>query len=155
MFTDLDKVEVGDHFTIEVLGEILEYEVRATRVVDPDAGRLLELVEGEDLITLVTCTPLGINSPGILVTGTRVNPASRRPNGPSARSRNYRDSPGSSSGWGPVCSARSGWPSPSGRSRGSRPGRTRKSARSLASRPDLASRPETGIQDSPETAASP
>ncbi len=76
MFTDLDRVKVGDHFTIEVLGDIIEYQVRTTRVVDPDANELLELVQGEDLVTLVTCTPLGINSHRILVTGTRVNPVS-------------------------------------------------------------------------------
>ncbi|CBT74508.1 MULTISPECIES: class C sortase [Glutamicibacter] len=74
MFTNLDKVDVGDRFTIEVFGEVLTYQVRETKVVDPDDTDTLHAVAGEDLVTLVTCTPLGINSQRILVTGERVTP---------------------------------------------------------------------------------
>jgi sortase A len=74
MFTNLDKVSVGDRFTIEVMSEVLTYEVVRTQVVNPDEQDALRPVAGEDLVTLVTCTPLGINTQRILVTGTRVTP---------------------------------------------------------------------------------
>ncbi|MFT3798148.1 class C sortase [Microbacterium sp.] len=74
MFSDLDEVVVGDTFTIEVFGEVLTYRVREKRVVEPEDTDTLRPVEGEDLVTLVTCTPLGINSHRILVTGERVTP---------------------------------------------------------------------------------
>lgn len=74
MFTNLDKVGVGDRFTVEVFGEVLTYQVSETKVVDPDDTDTLQAVAGEDLVTLVTCTPLGINSQRILVTGERVTP---------------------------------------------------------------------------------
>ncbi len=74
MFDDLDKVRIGDTFTIEVWGEVLTYRVRETQVVKPDDTQSLYPILGEDLATLVTCTPLGINSHRILVTGERVTP---------------------------------------------------------------------------------
>jgi sortase A len=74
MFTNLDKVVEGDRFTIEVFGEVLTYEIRESIVVAPDDTATLATVEGKDLVTLVTCTPLGINSHRILVTGERVTP---------------------------------------------------------------------------------
>lgn len=74
MFTDLDKIEVGDHFVIEVFGQVLTYQVKQTKVVAPEETDTLKVAPGEDLITLVTCTPLGINSHRILVTGQRVIP---------------------------------------------------------------------------------
>ncbi len=74
LFNDLDKVELGDRFTIEVFGEVLTYEVIDTRVVEPEDTDTLRAVAGEDLVTLVTCTPLGINSHRYLVTGERVTP---------------------------------------------------------------------------------
>ncbi len=74
MFTNLDRVEEGDTFTIEVLGEVLTYQVIRTQVVEPDEREALRPVVGEDLVTLVTCTPLGINTQRILVTGERVIP---------------------------------------------------------------------------------
>lgn len=74
MFSDLDGVTVGDTFTIEVFGEVLTYRVREKRVVEPEDTDTLRPVAGEDLVTLVTCTPLGINSHRILVTGERVTP---------------------------------------------------------------------------------
>lgn len=74
MFTDLDKVSKGDTFTIQVLGEVLTYQVIDTRVVEPDDTDSLRAVDGEDLVTLITCTPLGINTHRILVTGERITP---------------------------------------------------------------------------------
>lgn len=74
MFSNLDKVKVGDTFTLEVFGEVLTYKVRDTRVVDPQDTDTLLTVPGQDLVTLVTCTPLGINTHRILVTGERVTP---------------------------------------------------------------------------------
>lgn len=74
LFTNLNKVEVGDTFTIEVLDQVLTYRLSDTKVVDPDQTESLQPVEGKDLVTLVTCTPLGINSQRILVTGERITP---------------------------------------------------------------------------------
>lgn len=74
MFTHLDRVEKGDRFTIEVFGEVLTYEVSEIRVIDPKDTDSLRAVPGEDLVTLVTCTPLGLNTHRILVTGHRVAP---------------------------------------------------------------------------------
>ena len=74
MFTNLDKVELGDRFTVEVFGEVATYRIVSTRVVDPDDTESLGVVRDEDLVTLVTCTPLGINSQRILVTGERLTP---------------------------------------------------------------------------------
>ncbi len=74
MFTNLDKVKVGDRFNVTVLTQTLTYQVTSTTVVDPDQTQSLRPVAGKDLVTLVTCTPLGINSQRILVTGERVIP---------------------------------------------------------------------------------
>ncbi|GIG40555.1 class C sortase [Cellulomonas phragmiteti] len=74
LFTHLDRVKVKDTFVLEVFGEVLTYRVIDTRVVEPTDGESLFPVEGRDLVTLVTCTPLGVNSHRILVTGERVIP---------------------------------------------------------------------------------
>lgn len=74
MFTDLDGVEVGDRFTFEVFGEVLTYEVRSTQVIEPQDTETLNPDPDADLATLITCTPLGINSHRIVVTGERVTP---------------------------------------------------------------------------------
>ena len=74
MFTNLDRMRSGDIFTIEVMGEVLVYEVRQTQVVAPEEQEALYPQEGRDLLTLVTCTPLGVNTHRILVTGERVIP---------------------------------------------------------------------------------
>ena len=74
LFTHLNEVKVGDMFTIEVFGEVLTYRVIDTKVVDPKDTATLHPRQGQDLVTLVTCTPLGINSQRILVTGERVLP---------------------------------------------------------------------------------
>lgn len=74
MFNDLDKLKAGDTFVIEVLGEVLTYRVFETQVVDPHDTQKVLPVPGKDIVTLVTCTPLGINSHRILVTGERITP---------------------------------------------------------------------------------
>lgn len=72
LFTDLDELEEGDVFMLRVLDEVLTYEVDQIRIVEPQEVDALEIVEGEDLCTLVTCTPYGINSHRLLVRGHRV-----------------------------------------------------------------------------------
>src|SRR5690606_28125561 len=74
LFTHLDLMEGGDTFTIETLGEVLSYRVATIKVVQPDETESLYPQAGKDLVTLITCTPLGINSERILVTGERVLP---------------------------------------------------------------------------------
>lgn len=73
LFTDIDQLSEGDIFTLLVLDEILTYEVDQIRIVEPDDISLLKIEEGEDLCTLVTCTPYGVNSHRLLVRGHRVN----------------------------------------------------------------------------------
>ena len=75
LFTDLDKMEIGDTFLLYVLDEVMTYEVDQIRIVEPHVTKDLLIVEGEDLCTLVTCTPYGINSHRILVRGHRVETA--------------------------------------------------------------------------------
>ena len=72
LFTDIDRLSEGDIFTLLVLDEALTYEADQIRIVDPDDISLLEIKEGEDLCTLVTCTPYGVNSHRLLVRGHRV-----------------------------------------------------------------------------------
>lgn len=74
MFTNLDRVELGETFTLEVFGEVLSYRVVDVVVVAPEDTESLRAEAGRDLVTLVTCTPLGINSHRILLTGERVFP---------------------------------------------------------------------------------
>ncbi len=74
LFTNLDKVVNGDTFTVYVFGETLTYKIFSIKVVNPDETKSLNPVPGKDLITLVTCTPIGINSQRILVTAERVTP---------------------------------------------------------------------------------
>ena len=71
LFTDIDQLSEGDIFTLFVLDETLTYEVDQIRIVEPDDISLLEIEEGEDLCTLVTCTPYGVNSHRLLVRGHR------------------------------------------------------------------------------------
>ena len=72
LFTDLDKLEAGDHFLLHILDDTLAYEVDQIHVVEPDETELLSVVEGEDLVTLLTCTPYGVNTQRLLVRGHRV-----------------------------------------------------------------------------------
>lgn len=71
LFTNLDLLEIGDHFYINVLGETLAYEVDSIKVVEPDELELLTVEPGRDLVTLITCTPYGVNTHRLLVRGAR------------------------------------------------------------------------------------
>lgn len=73
LFTDLDRVVVGDLIQIDVEGETLTYRIVSSAVFDPTDTEPLLPVSGADLLTLVTCTPLGINSQRIFVTAERVD----------------------------------------------------------------------------------
>ena len=72
LFTDLDKMEVGDTFTLSVVDRLLTYQVDQILIVEPSDVEPLYVTEGEDYCTLVTCTPYGINSHRMLVRGTRI-----------------------------------------------------------------------------------
>lgn len=72
LFTNLDKLVEGDTFELHILNEILTYEVDQISVVEPDEVEKLEIEEGKDYCTLVTCTPYGINTHRLLVRGHRV-----------------------------------------------------------------------------------
>ncbi|MDO4323374.1 MAG: class C sortase [Lachnospiraceae bacterium] len=72
LLSALDRMKEKDVFYIHVLGEILAYEVDQVKVVGPEASADLEIVPGEDHVTLVTCTPYGINSHRLLVRGSRI-----------------------------------------------------------------------------------
>lgn len=71
LFTNLDKLAVGDTFLLRVLDEVLTYEVDQTLIVEPEQVDALGIVPGEDYCTLVTCTPYGINTHRLLVRGHR------------------------------------------------------------------------------------
>ena len=71
LFTDLDKLEIGDEFYLHVLDEILAYKVDQIKVVEPNESGVLEIIDGKDYCTLVTCTPYAINSHRLLVRGER------------------------------------------------------------------------------------
>lgn len=72
LFTDLDQMKVGDHFLIHVLDETLCYEVDKISVVKPEDTSALAVEDGQDLVTLLTCTPYGVNTERLLVRGHRV-----------------------------------------------------------------------------------
>ncbi len=72
MFTDLDKLQVGDTFTVIILDRTLTYEVDQILVTEPDDLSALQIVGGEDYVTLYTCTPYGVNTQRLLVRGHRV-----------------------------------------------------------------------------------
>ena len=75
LFSDLDKLIEGDVFTLSILNETYSYEVDRIRVVKPEDLSELRIIPGQDLCTLVTCTPYGINSHRLLVRGHRVKNA--------------------------------------------------------------------------------
>lgn len=71
LFTNLDDLEVGDRFYLHVLDEILAYQVDQIKVVEPNETGDLDIIEGEDYCTLVTCTPYAVNTHRLLVRGVR------------------------------------------------------------------------------------
>ena len=79
LFTDLDQLEIGDTFTITVLDEVLTYQIDQIKIVLPTEYSDLLPVPGEDLCTLVTCTPYGINTHRLLVRGKRIETVQQKP----------------------------------------------------------------------------
>ena len=75
LFTNLDKLQEGDVFLLRVLDEVLTYEVDQILIVEPQEIAALQIAEGEDYCTLVTCTPYGINTHRLLVRGHRIENA--------------------------------------------------------------------------------
>ena len=75
LFTELDKLELGDTFQITVLNRTVTYQVDQIKVVRPDESGDIQILDGQDLCTLLTCTPYGINSHRLLVRGTRIENA--------------------------------------------------------------------------------
>ena len=73
LFTNLDKLVVGDLFMLRILDEVLTYEVDQILIVEPQETDALKIEEGKDYCTLVTCTPYGINTHRLLVRGHRVD----------------------------------------------------------------------------------
>lgn len=72
LFTNLDKMEKGDTFTVTVLNRVLTYQVDKISIVEPAEVEGLQIEEGKDYCTLMTCTPYGINSQRLLVRGHRI-----------------------------------------------------------------------------------
>ena len=72
LFSDIDQLAAGDTFYIHVLGDTLAYKVDAINTVLPTDTRLLQIEDGKDYVTLVTCTPFGVNTHRLLVRGHRV-----------------------------------------------------------------------------------
>ncbi len=76
LFTDLDKLEIGDTFTLYMLDEVYTYEVCDIFIVEPNDGSKLYIEDGQDYCTLFTCTPYGINTQRLLIRGHRIDSTS-------------------------------------------------------------------------------
>lgn len=72
LFTNLDQIKIGDCFYIKMMDQVLAYQVDQILTVLPDETKELAIVPGEDYVTLITCTPYGVNSHRLLVRGTRI-----------------------------------------------------------------------------------
>ena len=79
LFTDLDRMEIGDTFQIIVLDQVLTYRVDQIKVITPTEIGDLQIVEGMDYCTLFTCTPYGINTHRLLVRGVRIETITEKP----------------------------------------------------------------------------
>ena len=73
LLTNIDHLKIGDRFYVHVLNEVLEYKIDDVSVVEPDEVSRLNVISGKDCVTLVTCTPYGVNSHRLLVRGVRVD----------------------------------------------------------------------------------
>lgn len=73
LFTHLDRMQIGDTFHFTILDRTITYEVDQIRVVDPDDTSLIQIIDGKDYCTLLTCTPYGINTQRLLVRGHQVD----------------------------------------------------------------------------------
>ena len=78
LFTNLDRMEIGDTFTFTILDRTITYEVDQIRIVEPDDSSLIQITEGKDYCTLLTCTPYGINTQRLLVRGHQVDASQTR-----------------------------------------------------------------------------
>lgn len=99
MFSNIDQLGVGDQFTLTTLGQTLTYRVTGTEVVEPDDTGSLAVVPGADLVTLITCTPTGINTHRLLVHAERDSGA----DGPTASEG--EDTPLAFPWWGVILAA--------------------------------------------------
>ena len=79
LFTDLDRMEMGDTFQITVLDQVLTYQVDLIQTIEPTEIEQLKIVEGKDYCTLFTCTPYGINTHRLLVRGVRIETIEEKP----------------------------------------------------------------------------
>ena len=79
LFTDLDRMEIGDTFQIIILDQILTYQVDFIKVIEPTDISDLQIIEGGDYCTLFTCTPYGINTHRLLVRGVRIETIKENP----------------------------------------------------------------------------
>ena len=79
LFTDLDRMEIGDTFQIIILDQTLTYQVDHVKVITPTEVEDLQIVEGADYCTLFTCTPYGINTHRLLVRGVRIETIKEKP----------------------------------------------------------------------------
>ena len=79
LFTDLDRVEIGDTFQIIVLDQVLTYQVDFIKIIEPTDISNLQIIEGGDYCTLFTCTPYGINTHRLLVRGIRIETIKEKP----------------------------------------------------------------------------
>ena len=73
LFNDIDQMTKGDYFELHILDEVLTYEVYKVEIVRPEELSKLRIVDGEDIVTLVTCTPYGVNTHRLLVYGKRID----------------------------------------------------------------------------------
>lgn len=87
LFTDLDQLEVGDKFYIYILDQVYTYQVDQVLVIEPSETEALQIQDGKDLVTLVTCTPYGVNTHRLLVRGERVEELAEQV----IESESYRD----------------------------------------------------------------
>ncbi len=78
LFTHLDRMEMGDLFTFKIMNKTFTYEVDQIRIVEPDDMSLIQIEEGMDYCTLLTCTPYGINTQRLLVRGHQVDTSQER-----------------------------------------------------------------------------
>ena len=79
LFTDLDRVELGDTFQIVVLDQVLTYQVDFIKIIEPIDVSNMQIIEGGDYCTLFTCTPYGINTHRLLVRGIRIETIKEKP----------------------------------------------------------------------------
>ena len=79
LFTDLDRLEMGDTFQITILDQVLTYQIDQVKVITPREIDNLQIIEGKDYCTLFTCTPYGINTHRLLVRGIRIETIAEKP----------------------------------------------------------------------------